>query len=174
MSTKILIYGFKPFQGLKENITEKIIENIKNRKNLRKVVFPVKFEKKMFLNEIKEFEPDIILGLGLHPRGKKIRIERKAVNLKQFSKKDIPKPIYKNKPKYLFATLKLKRDKESWISYDAGKYVCNFSMYTLLEFTKNKNIKFAFLHIPKDYNLNKAVKFVGSKIDEIVKDLKLL
>ncbi len=28
MTMKILIYGFKPFQGLKENITEKIIENI--------------------------------------------------------------------------------------------------------------------------------------------------
>lgn len=171
---KILVYGFKPFQGLEENITEKVVENIKNRKNLRKIVFPVKFEKKMFLDEIERFKPDIILGLGLHSRGKKNRIERRAVNLKQLSKKDLPKPIYKNKPKYLFATLKLKKNKESWISYNAGKYVCNFFMYTILDFTKNKNTKFAFIHIPKDYNLNKAVKFVESKIDEIIKNLKLL
>ncbi|RLF33066.1 MAG: hypothetical protein DRN08_05900, partial [Thermoplasmata archaeon] len=126
---KILVYGFKPYKNYKENITEKIIRKIKNRKNLVKIIFPVKFEKRIFLEKIRTIKPNIILGLGQHPRSKKIRIERKAINLKRKNKKEKPEFISKNKPFHLFVNVKLKKDKISWISYDAGKYVCNFSMY---------------------------------------------
>ena len=164
---KILVYGFKPYKNRKENITEETIRKIRNKRNLNKVVFPVKFEKGIFLEKIKKYKPDVILGLGEHPRSRKIRIERKAVNLKGH-KKEKPKIISKNKPKHLFVNLRLKKDKNSWISYNAGKYVCNFSMYVISNFVKNKDIKFAFVHIPKDYNLNKAVRFVDSKINEVL------
>jgi pyrrolidone-carboxylate peptidase len=105
--------------------------------------------------------------LGQHPRGNKIRIERKAVNLKKTSRKDKPQIIYKNRPKYQFLNLKLKKDKDSWISYDASTYVCNFSMYLISYYGHKKNIKFAFIHIPYNYKLKKAVKFVNHKINEI-------
>lgn len=163
---KILVYGFKPYKHWKENITEKILRKIKPRKNLKKVIFPVEFERKVFLDRIKRYKPDIILGLGQCSRGKKIRIERKAVNLKKHNKKEKAKIISRNKPKYLFTSLKLKKDKGSRISYNAGQYVCNFSIYVISDFSKNK-IGFAFLHIPSDYNLNKAVRFVESKINRL-------
>ena len=166
---KILVYGFKPYKNYKENITEKIIRKIRNRKYLVKIIFPVKFEKHTFLKKIRTINPDIILGLGQHPRSKKIRIERKAINLKRKNKKEKPKIISKNKPFSFFVNVKLKKDRTSWISYDAGKYVCNFSMYVISDFSKNRGIKFAFIHIPKDYNVDKAVKFVESKIDEMIK-----
>ncbi len=164
---KILIYGFKPYKKWKENIAEKIISKVRKRENLEKLIFPVKFKKEIFLEKIKKSKPDIILGLGQAPRSRKIRIEKRAVNLKKYNKKEKPKIIFRNKPKYLFVNLKLKKDNSSRISYDAGKYVCNFSMYVISDYCKNKNIKFTFIHIPKNYNLNKATKFIESKINEV-------
>lgn len=157
---KILIYGFKPYRQWKENISEKIINKIPKRQGFKKVVFPAKFDRKQFIREVKGYEPDIILGLGQHPRGKKIRIERKAVNFKARSKRERPKPILKNKPQYQFVNLRLKPSKNSWISYYAGKYVCNFSMYIIADFIRDKDIKFAFIHLPRGYNLNAALKYI--------------
>jgi len=164
---KILIYGFKPYKHFQENITEKIIRKISNRAYLKKAIFPVKFERDYFLKRIKRIKPAVILGLGQNPRGRKIGIERKAINSKQYNK-ERPEIIYKNKPKHYFVNLKLKKDKNSWISYDAGKQVCNFSMYIISDFLKNKRAEFAFLHIPKNYNLKRAIRFVENKIDEII------
>ncbi|MBZ9572159.1 hypothetical protein KJA15_02420 [Patescibacteria group bacterium] len=166
---KLLIYGFGPYKEYEENITEKIIRKVKNRKNLKKIIFLVSFKKNQYLEKIREYKPDIIFGLGQCSRGKKIRIERKAINLKKENKKR--RTISKNKPKHLFLNLKFKEDKHSYISYNAGKYFCNFSMYVIAEFCKGKSIKFAFFHIPKDFNLNRAVKFIEVKIDKITKSL---
>ena len=161
---KILLQAFKPYKKYKENISEKIVRRIKNRKNLYKKVFEVKFNRKQFIDQIKKVKPNIIISLGQHPGSKKIRIERRACNLKRNNKEEKLKVILKGKPKYLYTNLKLKKDKNSRISYDAGDYVCNFSMYVILDYIKDKDIKFGFIHIPKDYNLNKAVKFIESKI----------
>ncbi|MBW2999114.1 hypothetical protein KY339_00445 [Candidatus Woesearchaeota archaeon] len=154
---KILVYGFGPYKNYKENISEKVVRKIKPRKNLVKAVFSSKFDRKMFLDKIRKVKPDIVIGLGQHTRGRKIRIERKAVNLKK------EKIISKNKPKQRFLNLKLKKDRNSWLSYNAGKYVCNYSMYLI----SGLDVKFGFVHIPKDYGLSRAVRF----IDGIIKNL---
>ena len=100
--------------------------------------------------------------MGQSSKGEKIKIERKAINLRKDNKVN---KILKNKPRYQFVNLKLQKDRNSWISYNAGRGVCNFSMYVILDFIKNKNIKFAYLHIPKDFNFGKAIKFVNNKIN---------
>ncbi|OGD62483.1 hypothetical protein A2160_00170 [Candidatus Beckwithbacteria bacterium RBG_13_42_9] len=163
---KILIYGFDPYQGFKENISAEIVRKIPGRNNLTKVIFPVKFNAHIFRQKIKEIDPNIIIGLGQRPRSRKIRIERKAQNLFGV-KAEKPKIILKNHPKYLILNLKLNADKNSYISYKTGRYVCNFSMYVISHFCQNKNIKFSFLHIPQKYHLAKAVKFIEEKIKEI-------
>lgn len=167
---KLLLFGFKPYKEYKDNITEKIVRKTSDRKDLIKIIFPAKLEDKIFLEKIKGFKPDVILGLGQHGRSKTIRIERKAKNIKRQGKRGEPSPIYTNKPKYQFLNLRLKKDQNSRTSYDAGDYACNFSMYVISDFVKDKNIKFGFIHIPKNYNLDKAVRFVESKIDEIRKE----
>ena len=161
---RITIYGFKSFLDYKENITEKIIKKIKNKKNLKKIVFNVEFNKNQFLKEIKKSNPDIIIGLGQYSRGEKIRIERKAINAQRKNEEKFSKKINKKGLKYLFTNLKLKKDSFSWISYYAGDYVCNFSMYIISDFIKNKNIKYAFIHIPKDFKLSEAVEFVEKRL----------
>jgi pyrrolidone-carboxylate peptidase len=157
---KTLIYGFKPYKKYKKNISEEIVKKI----NKTKAIFKVKFNKSQYINKIKQTKPDIIIGIAQHPRAKKIRIERKAVNIYRKNKKAKPKLIKKS-PKSYLVNLKLKPTKDTIVTYNAGTYGCNYSMYIILDYIKNKNIKFAFIHIPKDYNLKKAVKIVNKLIN---------
>jgi len=71
-------------------------------------------------------------------------------------------------PNYLFTTLKIKSDKNSYFSYDAWDYICNYSMYIILNSFKNK--RFTFIHIPKNYNINTIIKY----IEKILKKEKRL
>jgi pyrrolidone-carboxylate peptidase len=162
---KILIYGFTPYKQHKHNTTEQIIKRIKTQRRLTKIIFPVEFNTNNILSTIKKHNPDAILGLGQHPRARKIRIERKAVNQKADSKKQNPRPVIKNRAKYSFTSAKLKKTANSRISYNAGKYVCNFSMYIISQSFPKK--RFAFIHIPKHHNLDKATRFIESKLKEI-------
>jgi pyrrolidone-carboxylate peptidase len=157
---RTLIYGFGPYGKWKTNVTQRVLGKIPAEKDLRKKVFEVDFDSGQFLDEIKAFKPDFIIGLGQHPRGKKLRIERKAKNLCRGSKKQAPEPIRTNGPEYLFSSLRIKPCKECRVSYDAGQYVCNFSMYIVLESLKGSPVKFAFIHIPKDYDASAAARFV--------------
>ena len=168
---KLLIYGFGPYREHKDNITTHIIEKLKDQHDLTKVILPVEFKKTIFIDEIKRHKPDIILGIGQHPRAKKIRIERKSVNQKRYSKEDEMKQISKYGPEKHLVNLKLKKDDLSRITYNAGDYVCNYSMYIITDFCKVKGLKFAFIHIPKRYDLNKSIKFIETKIDEIAQTI---
>lgn len=164
---KILLYGSGPYRQYKDNISEKIVKLIKQRKGLVKKIFPVKFDKQQFINQIKKTKPDVIIGLGQCSKCRKIKIERRAQNFKRNNKDEKQKVILKGGPKYLYTSLKLKKDNNSRISYDAGDYVCNFSMYIILNYVKDKNIRFGYIHIPRNYDLNKAAIFVENKIKEI-------
>lgn len=167
---KILLYGFKPFLQYSENITEKIIANIKYNNDIKKIIFDVLFDENIFKDAIKNYKPDFIIGMGQYPRGKKIRIERTAYNEKRNSKKERSSIISKKYPEKLYATLKLASDNNSRITYNAGRYVCNFSMFTCLSYTKNTCTKYAFLHIPKDIEIKKGVDFVEKALKNL-KDL---
>ena len=168
---KLLIYGFGPYKEHKDNITTHILKKLKDRQDLTKVILPVEFKKTIFIDKIKRHKSDIILGIGQHPRAKKIRIERKSVNQKRYSKEDEMKQISKYGPEKHLVNLKLKKDDLSRITYDAGDYVCNYSMYIITDFCKVKGLKFAFIHIPKRYDLKQSVKFIETKIDEIIKTI---
>lgn len=162
---KILIYGFEPFGNNDSNITKEIIKHLPSSKDLIKDILPVEFNKEMILKMIKENHPDFIIGLGQHNRGKMIRIERKAHNV--MKEADKLKPILNASARSHFLNLRLKKDKNSWLSYDAGDYVCNYSMYIISDYFKD--IKFAFLHIPSDYSMDKAIGYIVRSIETIKK-----
>ena len=73
-------------------------------------------------------------------------------------------------PKLYSTNLKLKKVPGTTVSYDAGEYLCNFTMYTILDFIKKENLKtkFAFLHIPKNYNLQKALKIIQRLVSWLI------
>lgn len=156
------MYGFEPYGRHKVNISKGIIQRLSNNK-VSKIIFPTQFEKELFINTLDKIKPNIIIGLGQHPRARKIRIERTARNL--FGrKKDIPKSIDINLPDRLSVSLKIKPSKNLRVSYDAGKYVCNYSMFIVQNWANKNNSQFAFIHIPKNYNLSRATKIIADII----------
>jgi pyrrolidone-carboxylate peptidase len=167
-SKKILVYGFGPFGGYPENITQKIIDKLKRRKLLVKIIFPAVFDGKIFLRAVARHKPDLILGLGQCPRGSRIRIERRCVNQKKELANDKIRKIIPGGPSHRSVNFKLGNDVSSRLSYDAGNFVCNFSMYVLSDYATKNVIDFAFLHVPRDHDVCDAVNFAESKIDEMM------
>ncbi|MFA5480419.1 MAG: hypothetical protein WC337_10390 [Candidatus Muiribacteriota bacterium] len=159
---KIFIYGFKPFKQYKENVTQKILKHINQNKHIKVKIFDVLFDKNMFITEIENFNPDIILGFGQYPRGKKIRIERTAKNIMAHSKKDIAEKINSELPSKIYSTLKFKPDNLSRVTYNAGTYVCNFSMFVNISHTTNSSTKYAFFHIPASFDVKTGVNWVNN------------
>jgi hypothetical protein len=53
-------------------------------------------------------------------------------------------------------------------SINAGDYVCNYSMYVMLEELESQNHDgfFGFVHIPYNYDLNAACRYVDQVVGE--------
>jgi pyrrolidone-carboxylate peptidase len=166
MPMKLLVYAFEPYGRNKQNISQQVLSKLRKREGVRKINLPVKFDSSVLLDAVRKTKPDAILGLGQYPRGKKIRIERLAKNQKK-SKTQPLSTITSNVRPTVAVTLKLAPNNNAWISYNAGRYVCNYSIYVLLTNTATKDIPLGFLHIPKNTKLSKATKFVEGIIEEI-------
>ncbi len=162
---KILIYGFKPFGKYKENISEKIVKNLDKRK-FKRIVLPVNFDSKIIINYIKKTKPDIVIGLGLLGKGRFVRIERKAKNIYKDKKNPTKKEIKRTGPNQYLVNLKIKKTTDTKISYNAGEYICNFTMYIVMDWIyENKSpIKFGFIHIPYNLEFKRAIKIIKKLI----------
>jgi pyrrolidone-carboxylate peptidase len=64
---RLLLYGFGPYRQFKENITEKILKRLPAKSGVKKIVFPVWFQKRQFIEALKRHKPEVILGLGVCP-----------------------------------------------------------------------------------------------------------
>ncbi len=98
-----LIFAFEPFNNEKENISKKVALLI--AKNA--LVLPVKFDSNGLINKINAEKPTRIIGIGRCRKGKLVRIERKATNLKEENSKALGK-ISEKSPFVRFSTLKIK------------------------------------------------------------------
>jgi pyroglutamyl-peptidase len=158
---RVLIYGFGPYRQFRDNITAKIIRQLPKSDDLKKIVFPVRFNRKQFVEALRRHRPDIALGLGQSSR-RKMEVEGRAANRKRAQKADRPKPISAKGPKWLPTTLEIKAGRQAEKSRNAGDYVCNYSMYVMLAHIgrAKMNIPFGFVHIPHDYDRRKASRFV--------------
>src|SRR3954471_5445469 len=104
---RVLVYGFGPYKKFKSNITQRIIRKLPHSANVKKVVFPVRFNKTQFAAAIAKHHPDIILGLGQCSSGTRLRIERRAVNRRRNSKQEKGRAISRYGAKSLPTMLKL-------------------------------------------------------------------
>jgi pyroglutamyl-peptidase len=168
---RLLIYGFGPYRHFQDNVTEKIIRRLRRRDGRKKIVFPVKFHKGQFFNAIKKHRPDLILGLGQCARGERLRIEVQAVNRRRNSPDDKARPILAGGPPSLKTSIRLALGRQGKSSNKAGEYVCNYSMYIILDFIKRHRlpIRFGFIHIPHRYDYRKAMRLVEKAIGKIEK-----
>jgi pyrrolidone-carboxylate peptidase len=154
---RILIYGFGPYRQFQENITARIVKSLAPRAGLKKEVFPVRFQRSQFIGALRRHNPDYVLGLGQSER-KNIEIETRAANRKRMSKAAPAHSISKHGRRWLPTTLTVKIGR----SKSAGDYVCNYSMYVIIDYLMRQapNAKFGFIHIPFDYDAAKAAKVI--------------
>jgi len=167
---RVLLYGFGPYKQFKSNITHRIVTKLPRSANLKKIVFPVRFNKTQFTAAIAKHRPDVILGLGQCSTGTKLRVERRAVNVRRNNKEEKGRAIVRGGAKALRTTLKLRGlGKQAQESRSAGDYVCNFSMYVMLEYLKRrrKEAHYGFVHIPHDYDRDRAARFVRKVIQKV-------
>lgn len=161
---KFIVYAFEPFGKHNTNISEEVLKSLPKLANFRKHLLKVNFRysdifTEEFRKDIEEFAPDVIIELGQYPKGEKIRIETIAQN-KMKSKSIQERKIDPGGPDILKASYSISPDEHSMLSENAGKYVCNYSMYKILQYLEGKDIMFAFLHIPKSFDVQVASDFV--------------
>jgi pyroglutamyl-peptidase len=165
---RIFIYGFGPYRKFQDNITARIIKSLAPAPGLEKEVFPVRFQRSQFVGALKRHEPEIVLGLGQSAR-KKIELEGRAVNRKRLSQAAPARPIIKNAAGWLPTTLALRLGRGVGRSQNAGDYVCNYSMYVLLEHIRRQQlqVRLGFIHIPFDYDPARAARLVARALAQL-------
>ena len=171
---KVLISGFEPFGKMKINPTEELlleaekfeIENVE----IFTILLPVNYDEcaEVLIKKIDDIQPDVVISCGLAAGRAAITPERIGVNVKDTGSGD-PYPDNKGNipadvliddegPDGLFATLpnrliekRLKAlDIPSAISNSAGTFICNNTLYAVLNHIRknNLNIKAGFIHFP--------------------------
>ena len=158
---RILLYGFGPYREFRDNITARIIRSLPSQAGLKKLVFPVRFQRRQFIDALNRHSPDIILGLGQSSR-KQIEVETRAINRRRARTPGPWRPILKDKPKSLPTSLPIHAGRWAGISINAGDYVCNYSMFVLLEEIDRLELRtrFGFVHIPYNFDHRKACRIV--------------
>ena len=165
---RVLLYGFGPYRQFRDNITARIITSLPARRGLEKIIFPVRFQRGQFIGALRRHKPDIVIGLGQSSR-KQIAVEVRARNRRRVRKRDNPRPIVASGPKARPTTLAIKAGRWVARSTNAGDYVCNYSMFVLLEEIARRDLKipFGFIHIPHDCDQEKASRFVQRVLADV-------
>ena len=186
---KLLITGFEPFGGEKINPSWEAVSRLSLEINgylLTKLLIPVVFGEgaQKVIEKADEISPDVIICVGQAGGRQAITPELVAINLRHASISDNcgyqPKdePIIAGGDTAYFSTLPVRKIAEavnasgipSTVSYSAGAYVCNDTLYTLLSHYKNTETKVGFIHIP--YSKEQA-KEPSMDINDIIKGLTI-
>jgi pyrrolidone-carboxylate peptidase len=165
---RILVYGFGPYREFPSNITETIINALPSVAGLTTTVFPVRFNRRQFIDVLERHKPDHVIGLGQSRRAR-TEIESRAINHKRASKMGPGKPIRQSGAAFLPTTLDIKLGPQVGRSDNAGDYVCNYSMYVMLDYISRiaGEVKFMFLHIPHDADPRNATALVARAIKKL-------
>jgi pyroglutamyl-peptidase len=170
VSETILITGFEPFGGIAGNPTMDIVAalhgaRIDNRQVVGRIL-PVTYDGhllrlKMLMDEV---EPALVIGFGLDINALGIQVETQAVNRADFTIPDNAGALLKNVtleaggPAYrmstfpvdeIVAALSAVRIKAA-PSGDAGRYLCNATLFHLLDLCASKPQRplCGFVHVP--------------------------
>ena len=149
---RILITGFEPFGSLDENVSATIARRVEAPADceLRAVVLPVSFAAvwQPAVKAIQEFQPDVVLALGVAEDRSVITPELVAINHMDARIPDNqgwqPRQlqIADQGPAAYFSTLPVHAMVEQLcqaghpaaVSYSAGAFVCNYLMYRTLHY----------------------------------------
>ena len=166
---KLLLTGFEAFAGDLVNPSKEAVEQLDALPagvEVKRRILPVVFGEaaKVLLEEIRAWEPDVVLSVGLAGGRNAVSVERIAVNLADARIPDNKgnQPVDEilsadGDPAY-FATIPIKRIaaaiREAGIpaevSNSAGLFVCNSVMYAALHAAKREypQMQAGFVHLP--------------------------
>ena len=192
---KILLSGFEAFGDFKVNPSEQLIKSIVEQNlglDLKGLILPVSFKNSFSIlkDEIDQYRPDFVVGVGLAGNRTEISIERVAINLIEARIPDIDgaqpigESIIVGGNDGVFSSLPIKSMLASCqkvgikcsISNSAGTYVCNELMYRLISYSKKMGYKGGFIHIPPtiEMNPNKAVMTLQEIVRGVTHMLRVL
>ena len=166
---RILVYGFGPYRRFHDNVTERVLRHIAKRRWLNKLIFPVKFHRRPFIEAIHRFRPDLIIGLGQCSRGRLLRIETTAMNKRRGSEKAKARPVLQAGAPKLFTNFRPRLNGRTRRSRHAGDYVCNYSMYVILDFLQRRHLpaQYGFIHIPREFDPQRAATLLNKALVKI-------
>lgn len=174
---KILISGFEPFGDSPINPTQELLERIAQETfegiDVHTLLLPVRYDDcaERLLQETERLRPDAVIACGLAAGRTSITPERVAINIKDTEsyadnggRSPRDEPIREGGPDGLFATLPIRRmveelraaDIPASVSNTAGTYICNNTMYALLDSLKEKDAQIlaGFVHFPASTRLS--------------------
>lgn len=171
---KVLISGFEPFGKMKINPTEELlleaekfeIENVE----ISTILLPVNYDEcaEKLIKKMDDIQPDVVISCGLAAGRTAITPERIGINIKDTgsgdpypdNKGNIPtdEVIDEEGPDGLFSTLPIRLIEKNLkaqhipaaISNSAGTFICNNTLYAVLNHIQKKNLhtKAGFIHFP--------------------------
>lgn len=181
---KILMTAFEPFGNNQFNSTITALNNI-DLENVTKLILPVTYPGAFqYLKSNLNIKPDFIILLGMAASREIITIEERAVNNLSFKIPDNNNLIINNQKislnnnEYLYSKMNIddliNHLKNSHYnvekSIDAGKYICNFLYYKVLE---EYDVPSIFIHIPP-YKEKEDFDLLNNLLNEVIMYLKKL
>ncbi|MWV43009.1 pyroglutamyl-peptidase I [Paenibacillus sp. HJL G12] len=171
---KILITAFEPFGGDTVNPTQRLIEDIGKTPlegaEIHTLLLPVVFDEcsDKLIKAVEALQPQAVICCGLASGRTSITPEQIAVNLKEVPQESTisdnagnrpyNEPVNAEGPDGLFSLLPVREMVEEMklqgipasLSYSAGTFICNNTMYALLDYIRVHQLPIAggFVHFP--------------------------
>lgn len=164
---KLLITGFDSFGGNTVNPSWEAVRQLPEQVGeymLCKLQIPTIFGKaaETVLEKAAQFQPDVILCLGLAGGRDAVTPERIAVNIRDARIPDNTgfrpqgDPVASNGPAAYFSTVPVLEMAEAArrcgihtaVSNTAGTFVCNDTLYSLLHYYAGTPVRVGFIHVP--------------------------
>lgn len=164
---KLLITGFDPFGGETVNPSWEAVRRLPDRIGdieITKMQIPTVFGKafRCILDAAQGMDPDFIISVGQAGGRKGVTPEVVGINLREASIPDNEgnliqnEPIIKDAPAAYFSTVPIREMvrnmKEAGLSaslsYSAGAFVCNDTLYSLLHYFEGTATRCGFIHVP--------------------------
>lgn len=188
---KLLITGFDPFGGESINPAWEAVSRLPDRIGaweIHRLQIPTVFgnASEVLLAKAEALSPDAIISVGQAGGRKAVTPEMVAVNLRYGSIADNAgvspqdEPVVSGGPAAYFTTLPVRKMAQAIVdaglpgsvSYSAGAFVCNDTMYAVLHRYHGTPVRAGFIHVP--FLPQQAKEGVPSMaLEEIVKALEI-
>lgn len=164
---RLLITGFDPFGGESINPAWEAVRRLPDEIgpwNVTKLQIPTVFGKasETVLACAQTLQPDVILCVGQAGGRKAVTPEMVAINLRHASIADNAgnqpqdQPVVEGGPAAYFTTLPVREmvkkiqgaGIDASVSYSAGAFVCNDTLYALLHHFEGTAVRAGFIHVP--------------------------